>query len=108
MARWFEVDQEDVQHAKRKILASAGAGLQAGQAADFALKAGEWHSIVANLAHPGWSQTLQGEGLDPSHPTLWLAEGLLYYLEDWSVKAMLSEAAQVQPRLMACTWLASM
>ena len=95
LCRWFEVDQEDVQRAKRGILRKAGAALSASEAAKVPLKVAEWHSMVANLLHQGWAQRLQQEGFDPSHPTLWLAEGLFNYLEPAGLKTMLSEAAQV-------------
>ena len=95
MARWFEVDQEDVQRAKRSILARAGAALEPGDEAKYPLKTVEWHGMVANLLHPGWAQDLHHEGFDQYKATLWLAEGLLNYLEEAGVKSVLSEAAQV-------------
>ena len=45
---------------------------------------------------PGWAATLSRDtSFDPRIPTLWVAEGLLYYLDPATVPEMLSEAASV-------------
>jgi O-methyltransferase involved in polyketide biosynthesis len=62
----------------------------------FPLKASAWAGVAADLTKPGWTAVLEREaGFDPRVPTLWVAEGLLYYLDPATVPGMLSEAASV-------------
>jgi O-methyltransferase involved in polyketide biosynthesis len=61
--------------------------------------ASSWTAVAADLTKPGWAATLAREArLDPTIPTLWVAEGLLYYLDPATVPAMLREAASVSCR----------
>jgi len=52
----------------------------------------ERHPVAVDL-RTGWSGALRDAGFDPSAPTAWLAEGLLFYLDAASVEAMLTAAA---------------
>eukprot|EP00775_Hariotina_reticulata_P002750 gene2750-3045_t len=64
---WFEVDRRDVLKAKQA----------------------ELHRASADLQVTGWIHELVAAGLDLKQPVLWIAEGLLYYLEPESVRSML-------------------
>ncbi|KAG2434050.1 hypothetical protein HXX76_007778 [Chlamydomonas incerta] len=57
------------------------------------LKAGSWECVAVDLQHRGWSRGLLRAGLDPAQPVCWILEGLLYYLEERDVRALLQEAA---------------
>ena len=56
-------------------------------------RAESWTALEADLCSPGWSQRLQAAGFDPSLPTVWVAEGLLMYLTQHEVDALLREMA---------------
>ncbi len=45
-----------------------------------------------------WQPALQAAGFDPKAPAVWLAEGLLYYLSEPSVRALLCDAASLSTR----------
>jgi methyltransferase (TIGR00027 family) len=66
--RLFELDQPQVLEYKEQILASAGA-----------VPTCERKMIAVDLTGP-WTETLQGAGFDPAQPSVWLIEGLLFYL----------------------------
>ena len=61
--------------------------------ASHTLKAASWSPVAVDLGHKGWSEDLAGQGFDPAVPTVWLAEGLLMYLQPPAVDAMLQEMA---------------
>lgn len=106
---WFEVDRADVLAAKRRTLLRGGAQLdrlddakgyngihvfcQGGQRFKYPLFAATWRGISVDLQQPGWIAQLVAQGLDPGQPVVWLAEGLLYYLDPPTVETMLQEAA---------------
>ncbi|KAG1667862.1 hypothetical protein FOA52_011050 [Chlamydomonas sp. UWO 241] len=93
---WYEVDRADVLRAKKKALRRAGASFEAGKVkAKHPLAAAEWSGVALDLQEPGWSAALLAAGFSPSKPTVWVLEGLLYYLEPEAVPAMLKEAASV-------------
>jgi methyltransferase (TIGR00027 family) len=75
--RWFEVDLPEVAAAKRELLASLGAALEAGAApaAALPLRVASYALLAADLGHPGWAAALLQRGLDPQQPTVWVAEG---------------------------------
>jgi methyltransferase (TIGR00027 family) len=52
------------------------------------------HRVDVDLAYP-WGQALQDAGFDPHTPSIWLAEGLLQYLDDAAVRHVLSQTAQL-------------
>lgn len=64
----FEIDQPGVLEYKSTVLAEHGVEPTAG------------HRHVGVDLRQDWPAALTGAGLDPSRPTAWLAEGLLWYL----------------------------
>lgn len=77
----FELDRAQVLEEKEAVLAGAGASPRCRR-----------HALPVDLAEP-WSGPLRAAGFDPGTATAWLAEGLLFYLSDESVRFVLSEAA---------------
>lgn len=55
----------------------------------YPLLAAGWNCCEVDLQLQGWSQGLLNQGLDSSRPVLWVLEGLLYYLEEADVRALL-------------------
>lgn len=53
------------------------------------LRAASYAAVVADLNQADWPTKLQAAGWDPSIPTVWVAEGLTYYLEEASLKALI-------------------
>ncbi|KAI8467476.1 MAG: S-adenosyl-L-methionine-dependent methyltransferase [Monoraphidium minutum] len=107
---WFEVDLPEVVAAKRAQLQRLGAALApapagggsgggggGGGGARHPLRAASWAALSADLQRPGWSGTLLSAGLDAAAPTVWVAEGLLMYLTEAQVDALLQEMAAVSP-----------
>ncbi|KAL4434648.1 hypothetical protein ABPG77_002771 [Micractinium sp. CCAP 211/92] len=120
--RWFEVDQRDVVEAKRGLLRQLAAEVPPGVGEDsepstptgartssglarhlsidktrFPLRCGSWASVPADLGDPAWADALLAAGFDPSKPTVWVAEGLLMYLEQPLVEALLQKIAELSP-----------
>jgi methyltransferase (TIGR00027 family) len=91
--RWYELDLPGVVEAKRKLLDQLGAGLAPGQPCAHPLRAAAWAALPADLGRRGWSRALLQAGLDPGQPTVWVAEGLLMYLDPEQAAALLAEAA---------------
>lgn len=46
-------------------------------------------TLVTDLNQPGWDQQLLAAGFDPARPTVWVAEGLLYYLQPEAAQELL-------------------
>lgn len=89
---WFEVDRSDVLRAKRRLLERAGAAFAAEEGsvrAGHPLCCSSWAGVPLDLQEAGWAEELKAKGFRPSQPTVWVLEGLLYYLEPDSVPAML-------------------
>ena len=42
--------------------------------------ASSYEAVPANFSQPDWDQKLRDAGHDGSQPTVWVLEGLLYYL----------------------------
>ncbi|KAL4447524.1 hypothetical protein ABPG75_004743 [Micractinium tetrahymenae] len=120
--RWLEVDQPDVVEAKRKLLrqlaaevppalgedsepstptgARTSSGLARHLSIDktrFPLRCGSWSAVPADLSNPSWADALLGAGFDPEKPTVWVAEGLLMYLQAPKVEALLQKIAELSP-----------
>jgi methyltransferase (TIGR00027 family) len=53
-----------------------------------------WRPVAADLAAP-WDHHLLSAGFHPRSPTLWIAEGLLFYLTDAQVHETLNVAANL-------------
>ena len=87
---------EEQEQGDRAAAAAAAAPPPAGPPPfAFPLRASAWHGVAADLTSPGWTAALERDaGFDRSVPTLWVAEGLLYYLDPPAVPAMLREAAR--------------
>ena len=80
--RLFEIDQSELLLQKRQILASVGASVTC------------WHrSIGADLVEGPWSATLMRTGFDPHQKSVWLIEGLLPFLSESAVLALLDKVA---------------
>ncbi|KAL6769918.1 hypothetical protein ACKKBG_A32875 [Auxenochlorella protothecoides x Auxenochlorella symbiontica] len=93
---WYEVDRSDVLAAKRHALKKNGAGLEPGHTRKaYPLLAGSWKGVEADLEEPGWWESLLASGFDPGSPVVWLAEGLLMYLEGKSVASLLSTISRL-------------
>lgn len=58
------------------------------------LTARSWDCVAVDLQHRGWSRGLLRAGLDPAQPVCWILEGLLYYLEERDVRALLQVRAR--------------
>jgi O-methyltransferase involved in polyketide biosynthesis len=115
--RWFEIDREDVLQAKEDLLAVAGAEYEIlspmhrstsvntllqdkiGRidhhmvAVQYPLRTYSRQAVAADLSDASWKTALLNAGFDPSKPTVWLAEGLLMYLEPSRVDSLLKEIA---------------
>lgn len=93
----FELDVPEVLDRKARILAetaTANANDPAAASEPPPLTLAERHvSVHANFARPGWIRALRDAGHDPSIPTVWILEGLLYYLSPDVVDRVLRGAA---------------
>ncbi|HVQ12429.1 MAG TPA: SAM-dependent methyltransferase, partial [Vicinamibacterales bacterium] len=81
--RLFEVDREDVFTHKEAVLSR----LKAKPSCDRRI-------VQHDLAQP-WAAALVGAGFDPHQKTAFLAEGLLYYLDEAAVASMLDALRSV-------------
>ena len=59
------------------------------------LRPQSWTPVSADLAQQPLADALRCAGFDPQRPTVWVAEGLLMYLDASGVKSLLSQAAQL-------------
>ena len=66
----FEVDRSDIFDVKDDVIHQAALAPRC-----------QRRTVVADILDPGWIAGLAGSGWDPDRPTLWLAEGLLIYLD---------------------------
>ncbi len=80
--RLWELDQPAVLAAKDAALAAVGAEPSC-----------ERRTLAVDLAVPGWTETLTAAGFDSRAPSAWLVEGLLMYLNEAAVRALLAAAA---------------
>jgi methyltransferase (TIGR00027 family) len=78
---WFEVDQPAVLAAKDEQLAAAP-------------PRGRRHAVGADL-RDDWVTPLLGAGYDRRAPTLWLAEGLFFYLTEAIIVDLLRRACEL-------------
>lgn len=85
----FEVDHSEIFTARRAVLQDAAPTCRRVE-------------VIADLAQD-WGPILLGAGLDPDVTTVWLAEGLLFYLTPAAVERLLATAAALsQSRAMVC------
>ncbi|KAB2343414.1 class I SAM-dependent methyltransferase [Actinomadura rudentiformis] len=79
----YELDHADLVDEKEKRLAELGAR-----------HACERHAIGTDLTGP-WDGPLRAAGWDPSVPTLWIVEGLLFYLPEDDARTLLARLASL-------------
>lgn len=87
----YEVDYSELLHYKESVL--AGTSLYCTR-----------HSICADLRESHWSQLLLEQGYQSSEPSIWLLEGLLYYLNSNEVHNLLTE---IEKLAIAGSWFAA-
>nr|MDT0663437.1 SAM-dependent methyltransferase [Micromonospora sp. DSM 115978] len=80
--RWFEVDRPAVLAYKEERLA----GLSPRVRRD---------TVPADLTADGWEARLTAAGFQPDQPSVWLLEGLLYYLPEERVRELLGRIRAV-------------
>lgn len=76
--RLYELDRPEVLAAKEEVLARAGAR-----------SACERRPIGADLGGPSWSEALLETGYEAQAPSVWLIEGLLFYMSGAAVRRLL-------------------
>lgn len=115
--RWFEVDRDDVLRAKEFLLSAAGAEVEIlspmrrsesvntlltnkigkldhhTSAVEYPLRTYSRDAVTADLGDPSWVKALVDAGFDRSKATVWLAEGLVMYLQPGRVDELLKELA---------------
>lgn len=74
---FYEIDQEDVISYKNGILAGAPPSC-------------DRRSIVADLGESAWVELLLAEGFKPEEPSIWILEGLFYYLTEAQAKNLMA------------------
>jgi methyltransferase (TIGR00027 family) len=80
--RWFEVDRPAVLAYKQERLAAVPART-------------DHRKVAVDLTSPDWEQDLQDAGYDPSVPSTWLLEGLLYYIPEADTHRILQRVAAI-------------
>lgn len=86
--RLYELDRPEVLEVKDEILARAGARPTC-----------ERRAIGADLRNPSWFEALSNAGYEAREPSVWLMEGLLFYMTEAAVRALLDDAgALAAPR----------
>jgi methyltransferase (TIGR00027 family) len=76
--RLYELDRPEVLAAKEEVLARAGAR-----------PACERRVVGAYLGPPSWSEALESAGYKARAPSVWLMEGLLFYMSGAAVRRLL-------------------
>lgn len=92
---WFDVDRQDVLDAKDSILKQLRCDVQYkgfDKRARHGLKCAQRTPVPADLGSDGWPEALKNAGFDPSKPAVWIAEGLIMYLDKQQVDALLCSA----------------
>jgi methyltransferase (TIGR00027 family) len=79
--RLYELDRPEVLAVKDEVLASADAR-----------PACERHALGVDLGHPSWAEALLDAGYEDWEPSVWLVEGLLFYMTGDAVQTLLSVA----------------
>jgi len=83
----FEIDHRQVLRRKRKLLQSSWKGFPK------VTLARERKEIECDLQKEDWLKKLKDEGFDQRKPTIWMLEGLLYYLTPEFASAIVRECA---------------
>lgn len=79
---WFEVDRPSVLAYKDDRLGDAEPRVR-------------HHKVAVDLTDPDWPDRLQDAGYDPTVPSTWLLEGLLYYIPEPDVHRILEQVSAV-------------
>jgi len=77
---WFEVDFEHVLAYKNDVMDSLNAKPKCTR-----------HCLTANVTEKEWTNHLSSAGFDANAPTLWILEGLIFYLKESAVRALLGD-----------------
>ena len=88
----FEIDHESVLKRKRKLLSEwpfCGPRV---------ILAEERVEVFADVMKDDWMRKLREKGFDPTRPTVWMLEGLLYYLTPEFASAIVRECADASAR----------
>ena len=83
----FEVDRQEVLDRKERLLAEVEPRPQ--------VRAGSRTVVDADLAEAHWTRKIEEAGFDRAVKTVWLLEGLLYYLEEERVTQLLREVWEI-------------
>jgi methyltransferase (TIGR00027 family) len=86
--RLYELDRPEVIATKESVIARAGA-----------CPTCERRVIEADLERPSWSAALLEAGYEVQEPSVWLVEGLFFYMTAAAVRALLGEASALAPPL---------
>ena len=78
----FEIDRQDILDVKDGLIDETGLATACRR-----------HTVVADILHPEWMSRLASSGWKPDQSTLWLAEGLLIYLDQDQRVQLLTELA---------------
>ncbi|MCJ1461831.1 hypothetical protein MMC07_000430 [Pseudocyphellaria aurata] len=92
---WFEVDMPACIAIKQSRLHQIGAGMSHTDEPDtksFPLKAATWSAVGADATDPCLIELLGAVGFDPSVPTVFVCEGLWYYLSPDKLDEMLQHS----------------
>ena len=79
---WYELDRPDIFTAKQRVLDAAGAAVRCRR-----------HTVPVDLSDD-WLSPLRAAGFVADRRTMWVAEGLLFYLTPEAVEALLRTAAE--------------
>ncbi|BFV55543.1 SAM-dependent methyltransferase [Kitasatospora sp. CMC57] len=80
--RWFEVDRPAVLAYKEHQLSSFTPRV-------------DHRGVAVDLTSPDWEEQLTAAGYDPSVPSTWLLEGLLYYIPEADTHRILQRVAAI-------------
>ncbi len=80
---WWELDLPEVLNAKSQVLTAQCAEPRC-----------RWACAPADLT-ADWAEALLEAGFRPERPSLWLVEGLFYYLEEAVARRLLAEASRL-------------
>lgn len=86
----FEVDVKEVLERKEHVLSCVEPPPS--------LQAGSRSVVVADLSKKGWEEALESAGFYKNVRTVWLVEGLLYYLQASRVEELLTEIWELSAR----------
>jgi methyltransferase (TIGR00027 family) len=85
--RLYELDRPEVLATKDAVIARAGAHPTC-----------ERRAIAADLERPSWSAALLDAGYEVREPSVWLAEGVFFYMTEAAVGVATPPAAGPEPR----------